>query len=135
MSLQYLVALRNQWLADLNASLGASAKLLIYSGAEPASASAPATGTLLSSGVRGNGTAWGVVASGVLTAGVGTPDINAAASGQAGYFRWTDNSDNVAMQGTVTLPNQGGDLIMLDTDITAGDTVVVASWLITAPGA
>lgn len=133
MSLQYLVALRNQWLTDLNTALGASAKLLIYSGSMPASAASPATGTLLSSGVRGNAGGWGTVTGGVLTISNPTSDTNAAASGKAGYFRWTDASNNVVFQGTIG-NSSANDLVLLDPNIAAGDVVAITSWTITAPG-
>ena len=135
MALQFDTTTRNDWLTTLNTQLGASAILLVYSGSPPANCAAGATGTLLSNGVRGNAAGWGAVASGVLTAAAIASDPNATGTGIAGYFRWTDASSNVRMQGTVSAPAGGGDLVLSTTNITAGDTVAITSWTITAPGA
>lgn len=135
MALQFDTTTRNSWLTTLNANLGASAKLFIYSGALPANCAAGPTGTLLSSGCLGNAGGWGSVSGGVLTAAAIASDTNAVATGTAGYFRWLDSSNNVHIQGTVTATGGGGDLTMSSTSITATDTVAIASWTITAPGA
>lgn len=135
MALQFTSTLRNGWLTSLNTALGTSAQLNIYSGSPPANVAAGPTGTLLSSGVRGNAAGWGSVTGGVLTGAVFGSDTSAAATGTAGYFRWLDSSLNVVMQGTVTGTGGGGDMTMTATGIVAGDTVSVSSWTITAPGA
>lgn len=135
MSLQFDVTTRNAWLTTLNANLGASAKLLIYTGTPPANCAAGPTGTLLSSGIVGNAAGWGSVSAGVLTAAAISADPNAIASGTAGYFRWLDSSNNVHIQGTVTATGGGGDMTMNSTAIAAGDTVAITSWTFTAPGA
>ncbi len=134
MALQFDTTDRNSWLTTLNTSLGASAKLNIYVGSPPANVAAPATGTLLSSGIRGNAGGWGSVSGGVLTAAAIGSDTNAVGSGNAGYFRWTDSSNNVITQGTVTATGGGGDLTLSSIAITATDTVSINSWTITAPG-
>lgn len=135
MSLQFDTTDRNAWLTSLNTNLGASAVLNIYTGTPPASCAASATGTLLSNGVRGNASGWGSVTAGVLTAAAISSDMNTVGTGVAGYFRWLDASTNVRMQGTVTINGNGGDLTMNSTVITAGDTIAIAGWTITAPGA
>lgn len=138
MALQFRTTTRNTWLDDLNTALGASAKLLIYSGPPPASVASTPTGLLLSSGARGNASGWGTVLAGVLTASAITADADAAASGTAGYFRWLDASNAVIFQGTITkvgAPGPAGDLVMSETVIAQHDTVAVSSWTLTAPGA
>lgn len=134
MALQFDTTTRNAWLATLNTNLGASAKLLIYSGSPPANCAASATGTLLSSGITGSASGWGSVSGGVLTASAINADPSAVAGGTAGYFRWLDASNNVHMQGTVTATGGGGDMVMTSNVIAVADTVAVTSWTIQAPG-
>lgn len=135
MALQFDATDRNAWLTTLNTNLGVLAQLLIYTGAPPANCAAGPTGTLLSSGARGNAAGWGNVSTGVLTASAIAADPSAIANGTAGYFRWLDASNNVRFQGTITATGLGGDLTMTTTTVAIGDTVAVAAWTITAPGA
>lgn len=135
MALQFTTAIRNAWCNAMNAALGASAKLTIYSGPLPANTAAGPTGVLLSSNIRGNAAGWGTVLTGVLTASAFIPETNAVGSGTAGYFRWLDASNNVVYQGTVTDTSGAGDLKLVDTAIVAGDPITLAGWTLTAPGA
>lgn len=135
MALQFTTAIRNAWCTTLNAALGQSAILTIYSGPPPANDAAGPTGVLLSSNIRGNAAGWGTILNGVLTASAFVPETNARGTGVAGYFRWLDSSNNVALQGTVSDTGGTGDLRLADTSIVAGDPVTLAGWTITAPGA
>ena len=135
MAFQFDLTTRNDWLTTLSTQLGASALIYIYTGSPPANCAATATGTLLSSGLRGNASGFGSVTGGVLTANPITSDNNAVGTGVAGYFRALDSSSTVHMQGLVSLPGGGGDMILQNTNIQAGDTVAISSCVITAPGA
>lgn len=134
MALQYTAAIRNAWCADLNTTLGVSARLNIYSGSPPANVAASPTGVLLSSGCRGNAAGFGTIVAGVLTASAITPDPSAVGVGIAGYFRWLDASNNVVTQGTVSVTSGSGDLKLNNITIAEGDPVAIGSWSITAPG-
>jgi hypothetical protein len=55
------------------------------------------------------------------------------AAGAAGYFRMSDNSGDVTMQGTVTVTAGGGDLELNTTTIAIGTTVEITSGTLTMP--
>ena len=93
-------ALASLWaIAVTNIGLGASANINIYSGTAPATADAPATGTLLASFSTGaTGSSWGTVSSGAaaLAASITTTIL---ATGTAGYARLVKSG--YTLQGSV----------------------------------
>ena len=82
--IQYSATHRTNNMTDLVTDLGATAYLLVYTGAPPANCATAATGTLLVS--LPCSATFGTVSAGVLTASAITGTA-AAASGSAGYWR------------------------------------------------
>lgn len=134
MALQFDTTTRNDWLNQITTDIGASGLCHIYSGPPPANVAAAATGTLLATPVF-NATFAPAASGGVLTLNAITADTDAANTGTAGYFRMCNSAGTAFVQGTVTATGGGGDLTLTSTSISAGDTVTITSWTITAPGA
>lgn len=96
--LKYSVPVRNARLGSMAAVIGASPSLLLYSGAEPADTSTPATGTLLATIVL-PATFLGTPSGGaILKAGTWAGTI--AVSGNLGYFR-LDQGGTCTVQGKI----------------------------------
>jgi hypothetical protein len=127
MAFQYGVALRTNQAAQIQASIGASGTLKIFSGAEPANCAAAdpagllATITLPASFLTS--------ASGQTTI-AGTWSVNASATGTAASFRMYDGSSVCHVQGNCTT-----DLVLNNTSITSGQTVSVTSFTVTSGNA
>lgn len=120
----------------INALIGSSSTLKIYSGTQPATTLTARSGTLgctllpsstpfpASTSGTGNGLA-------TATANAIAADTNAANSITAGYFSWATSGAVVIYQGNVG--TSSADMIMNTTTITAGDTVACTSFLVTLP--
>jgi hypothetical protein len=133
MGIQYSATHRTNNMTDIVTALGATAFLLIYSGAAPANCGTAASGTLLVS-LPCSATA-GTVTTGVLTMNAITATATAAA-GTAGYWRLCTSSagTTVIAQGTVAV--SGGDLNFAGGIIwTLGETISITSFTVTATGA
>jgi len=109
MAFQYSVAVRNATLDPIESTIGASAKLYIYSGSVPANCAAAATDTLLASGTLPSD--W----------------MNAASLDNAGT--------TVGIQGTVTATGAGGDMTLDNTSIAVSQVVNITTFTLTAGGA
>lgn len=117
-----------------DADVGAG-QIFIRTGAAPATADDPATGTLLVT-IPLNDPAFGAPAAGVVTLDVTpTPSGSGVAAGTAGYFRLADNSGDVTLQGSVTVTAGGGDLELNTTAIGIGTLVEITSGTLTMPAA
>lgn len=99
----------------INAALGQSALIRLYTGAIPPNPETPATGTLLST-LTGNAAAWGtVVASGVNAVNVGNggagyasvPGVTFTGGGGTGAAATAIVSGGVVTQVTMTSPGSG----------------------------
>lgn len=108
----------------------------ILSGAQPASADAAKTGTVLAS-ITLNDPAFGGAADaapgGRATADV-TPsiqDTSANASGTAGYFRVFTSAGTALWDGECG--TSGSDMNLDNTSINVGQTVTITSWTVTMP--
>lgn len=134
MAIQYSATHRNANMAEITTELGATAFLLLYTGAAPATCATVASGTLLASLPCSN--PFGAAPSGgVLTASAIT-SAAAAAGGTAGYWRLCTSSagTTVVAQGTVGV--SGADLNFAGGVVfTSGETIAVSSFTITATGA
>lgn len=93
MALQYGVTINNARLDAIETAIGATAKLLVYTGSMPANCAAAATGTLLATITLPAD--WMAAASGGVKAKSGTWSGVASATGTAGYCRIYDNSVTV----------------------------------------
>lgn len=134
MAFQYSVAVRNATLDPIESTIGASAKLYIYSGGVPTNCAAAATGTLLASGTLPAD--WMNAASGGTKTLLGAWTLTGVAAGAAGYFRVLDNAGTaVGIQGTVTATGGGGDMTLDNTSIAVSQIVNITTFTLTAGGA
>ena len=123
MSLQFGSALRNNQVAELQATVGGSGTLVFYSGAQPANCAASnpsgplATITLPSSFLTNS--------AGVTTI-AGTWSTTATGTGTAASWRIFDGSSVCHMQGNVTT-----DIALNNTSIASGQTVTVTGFTFT----
>jgi hypothetical protein len=134
MALQFGTTLRNARADALTATIGASCKLRLYTGAAPANCGTAASGTQLAE-LTGNATFAPSASGGVLTLNSVT-GANASAAGTAGYFRIYNSAGTVChMQGTVDDGTTGADLALASTLLAIGDPIAITSWTITEGGA
>lgn len=134
MPIQYSVAVRNAQLDAFETTVGASARLRILTGSQPANCAAAQTGTLLAELTLPAD--WMSAASGGSKALLGTWQGTGAAGGSAGYYRITDSTGATCHeQGTVTATGGGGDLTLDNTSIASGQTVTITSFTRTAGNA
>lgn len=124
-------AIVNAITALMDADVGA-ASIQLRTGASPGANNA-ATGTLLAT-LAFNDPSFAAAILGVATMD-NTPVLSTTgvAAGTAGYFRITDNSGDVIMDGTITVTGGGGDLEMNTTTISVGLTVEITAGTITEP--
>ena len=130
MALQYSTAVRNAQLDTFETTVGATAKLQIRTGAQPANCAAAASGTLLcemalpadylsaaSGGTKSLSGSWTGIASG---------------TGIAAHFRIVDNAGTTChLQGSVTATGGGGDVQVDNTSINSGQTCTVTAFSMT----
>ncbi len=133
MALSYSTTLRNAQLDAVTTAVGASGKLRIYSGTRPANVAASITGTLLAE-LTLNATFAPAASAGVLTLNAITSDTSADATGTATHFRiFQSNGTTAVVDGDVG--TSGSDLNLNSTSLTAGGSVAVTSFTITAGNA
>lgn len=133
MALQYSTEARNARAdAGIRDIVGSAGKLRIYTGSAPANCAAAATGTLLSEHTLGSPFAPGA------SAGVQSPtlpsNVNAAASGTAGYAR-IYKSDGTTCVVQLSVGTSGADVNLNTLTIASGGPVQVNSWTFVEGGA
>lgn len=122
MTLQYSTPVNNARLDTIEATIGTSAKLKIYSGSAPANCAAAATGTLLVDMTLPSD--WMNAASANSKTKLGTWSAAGVAAGTAGYFRVTDTAGTaVGIQGTAG--TTGTDMILDNANIAVSQVVTV----------
>ena len=122
MALQYSVAVNSARLDTVETTVGASAKLKIYTGAAPANCAAAATGTLLVD--MALPADWMNAAATGSKTKLGTWSGTGAAAGTAGYFRITDTVGTaVGIQGTAGMT--GTDLVMDNSNVAVSQVISV----------
>lgn len=135
MTIQLSVAARNARLDAIETIAGVSAKLMIYTGAQPASCAAAASGTML---VEFDlGADWADDAASGSKNFNSTPlSANADAGGTADHFRlYKNDGTTCVMQGSVTLTGAGGDLTLDNTNIAINQLVKITSFVMNEGGA
>lgn len=133
MALSYSTAIRNAQLDAITTAVGTTAKLRIYSGTRPANVAASITGTLLAE-LTCNATFAPGASSAVLTLNAITADSSADATGTATHFRlWNSAASTAMIDGDVG--TSGSDLNLNSVSLTAGGTVSVTSFTVTAGNA
>jgi hypothetical protein len=129
-NLNYPVALRNAQMQAVADRAGDAPVLRIYSGSQPSSADASATGTWLADVTCGTPFE-ASIDDGVLTA-TAIEDATVAVTGTAGYFRiWQGGT--IVCDGTVGTSD--ADLILDDVDLVAGGTISISSLTLTCGNA
>ena len=127
MTHQYSVTLRNNQVAQIQSTIGASGTLKVFSGAEPANCAAADPTGLLATIVL---PASFLTSSGGVTTIAGTWSVAASATGTAQSYRMYDGSSVCHAQGNVTT-----DLVLNNTSISTGQTVTVTQFSVTAGNA
>jgi hypothetical protein len=133
MTVQYSTTVRNAFGDTWESTIGTSAKLRIYSGAQPANCAASETGTLLAEFPLASD--WSAAASaGAKTLSSLPLSTTGAASGTAAHYRIYDSAAATCHeQGSVG--TSGADLTIDNTSINSGQTVQVTGFTKTWPGA
>ena len=132
MALAYSTTLRNAQLDAIDDAMNAGsagATLKIYSGTRPATGAALSGNTLLAT-LTFSTTAFGAASGGSITADSITSDSTADATGTASFFRIEDSDSTFIMDGDCG--TSGSDLNLDTTSISAGATVSISSFVITA---
>lgn len=135
MAMQFSVAARNAELDAIEAAIGTSAVLKVFSGAPPATCATADSGTVLATISLPSD--WMAAASAGVKAKSGTwQDASADNNGTAGHFRiYASDGTTCHMQGTVTATGGGGDMVVDSTSFTAGQSFTVATFQLTAGNA
>ncbi len=130
MAHQYSVTLRNNQVAQIQATVGGSGTLLIFSGAEPANCAAADPAGLLCTITL---PATFLTSSGGVTTIAGTWSATASAGGagtNAQSYRIKDGSAVCHAQGNVTT-----DLVLNNVNIATGQLVTITAYSVTAGNA
>lgn len=131
MAIQFSTPIRNARLDAIATVIGASAVLIIYTGAQPANCSEAPTGTVLAT--LSLPSSWMLAATSGSKSKTGTwSDTSADASGTAGYFRVYDSLlTTCGLQGSITITGGAGDMTIDNIDIVSGQTVTITSFVLT----
>lgn len=130
MAVQLSVAARNARLDAIETTAGTSARLLLFSGAQPANCAAADPSGLLATLVLPSD--WMAAASGGVKALAGSWTGTGSAAGSAASFRIKDSGLTTChIQGTVTATGGGGDMTVDNVSIANGQTINVTSFNLT----
>ena len=132
LNLKYSVAARNGQLTDLNTRVGISCKISLYDGVQPAGPDTAISTQVLLVQWTGNVTAFGSVATNVLTAGA-VANVNAVASGTATWFRITTSGAVAVIDGSAG--TSASDMILTSAGIVSGVAQAFNSLTITGGNA
>jgi len=130
MALGYVATLRNAQLDAITTAVGTSGKVRIYSGTRPATGG---TATTQLAELPCSATFAPAASGGVLTINAITTDASADATGTASWFRILTSANAAVVDGDVS--TSGSDLNLNSTSITAGGSVAITSFTITAGNA
>ena len=133
MTIQLSTAVRNGMANAIEAAVGASAIMRIFSGAAPANAAAANSGTELATLTLPSD--WMAAASSGSVAMIGTwQDLSANATGVAGHYRiYASDGTTCHIQGTVG--TSGADLIVDNTNFAAGQAFNITAFSLTVNNA
>lgn len=130
MALQFSTAVRDARLDSVESTTGATAKLRILTGTQPASCATAESGTLLCEITFPAD--WMNASSGGVKTKLGTWQGTGASAGTAGYFRIVDNAGTTChVQGSVTATSGGGDIELDNTSIAVSQTVTITTFQLT----
>jgi len=131
MTLALSTTVKNGMLDAIETAVGASAVLKIRTGAPPGIGNADSGTVLATLSLPSD---WMAAASGGSKAKSGTwQDASADASGTAAHFRiYASDGTTQHMEGTVTVTGGGGDMTLDSVSITAGQSITITSFTLTA---
>ena len=131
MAIQFSIPVRNARLDAITTAIGASAKLVIYSGEQPSDCSQAASGTVIATLELPS--SWMLAAASGSKSKTGTwTDLSADATGTAGYFRIYDSLlTTCGIQGAITVTGGAGDMTLDNISIVEGQTITISSFVLT----
>jgi hypothetical protein len=135
MTLQYSVDVRDGQENAVETIIGTTPVMEWRTGAPPANCAAASTGTLLAQFALPSD--WMAASSGGTKGKSGTWSGTGLAAGTAGHFRiFRSGSPSVCdVQGTITAPAGGGDMIADNTSVALGQTITILQFDLTAGNA
>jgi hypothetical protein len=134
MTMQLSIAARNALLDAIETATGVSAKLRLYTGAQPATCATARSGALLAELALPSD--WMANASGGTKSLSGSWTGTGAAAGTAAHYAIMDSAGTTCHeQGSVTATGGGGDMTLDNTSIAAAQTITITSKTLTAPNA
>ncbi|TXH52531.1 MAG: hypothetical protein E6Q97_15415 [Desulfurellales bacterium] len=129
MALQLSVAVQNARLDAIETTIGATAKLLIYSGSAPANCAAAATGTLLATLTLPSDWMSAASSGDKAKTGTWTGTASGGSATSPTHFRLAANDGTtIGLQGTAGVGS--GDL-SFDGTITSGQTITISGFTLT----
>lgn len=117
--------------SGVNTALGTSPLLKVYSGTEPANASASLAGNTLLGTLTLSSSPFGAASSGVVTAATITQDSSADADGTATFCRLTKSDGTVMLQGNAG--TSAATFVFTTVTITTGLAIPCSSFTVTLP--
>lgn len=135
MALQYSVAVRNAKLDAVESTIGTAAVLKLRTGAAPADVATADSGTVVASLTLPSD--WMAAASSGSKAKSGTwQDASADNSGTIAHWRlYASDGTTCHAQGTATITSGGGDMELDAVVVTAGQTITITGFTLTAGNA
>lgn len=135
MALQYSAAVRNAKLDAVESTIGTAAVLKFRTGSAPADVATADSGTVVATLTLPSD--WMAAASGGTKAKSGTwSDTSADNSGTIAHWRlYASDGTTCHAQGTATITGGGGDITLDAVVVTAGQTITVTSFTLTAGNA
>lgn len=128
MGLQFAIDVRNARLDAIATVVGASSKLRIYDGAQPANCAASETGTKLAEMIL-PATPFAAADAAAMSKAGSWQDLHADATGTAGHWRIYVGTA-CKLQGSVTVTSGGGQLELDDVHLVLGEAVVITAFTI-----
>lgn len=135
MALQYSVAVRNAKLDAVESTIGTGAILKLRTGSAPANCATADSGTVVASLTLPSD--WMAAASSGSKAKSGTwQDTSADNSGTIAHWRlYASDGTTCGAQGTATITSGGGDMELDAVVVTAGQTITITGFTLTAGNA
>jgi sulfur carrier protein ThiS len=127
MTVQFDVSVRNARLDAIETVIGASPKLQLRTGAQPANCAATATGTLLAELTLPSD--WWAAASNGSKVLAGSWSVAGIAAGTIAHYRLLNSAGTTCFeQGSVTMTGGGGDLTLDNTSIAVDQNATITTW-------
>jgi hypothetical protein len=135
MTIQMSDAVRNALLDAIEVNIGASAKLKIRTGAQPATCATADSGTVIAT-LDLDADWMNAAGSGQKTFKGTWTDSSADNPGTAAHFRlYASDGATCGMQGSITATGNGGDMTLDNIVLAAGQSFSITAFTLTAPGA